>query len=182
MLGLALPGDRIPPRRERCDLRDRRACAAGRPPPTTAPRRPRLPTTVRRARDRPPLARARLRARAPCPSRSDPAAASSETSTARSAPIASALRSESTAFSGPSETRTTSPPCASLIRSASSTAFKSIGLSAASPERSSRFVAGSIRLCTVASGTCLTQTAIFIGADSIGGIRVARKEPQAYLC
>jgi len=24
-------------------------------------------------------------------------------------------------------------------------------------------------LCTVASGTCLTQTAIFIGADSIGG-------------
>ena len=51
---------------------------------------------------------------------------------------------------------------ASSIRSASSTAFRLVGLSAASPERSSRFVAGSIRLCTVASGTCLTQTAIFI--------------------
>ena len=89
--------------------------------------------------------------------------------------MASALRSESTAFAGPSDTSTTSPPCASLMRSASSTAFRSVGLSAASPERSSRFVAGSIRLWTVASGTCLTQTAIFIGADSIG----ARSAPRA---
>src|SRR6185312_5177508 len=61
------------------------------------------------------------------------------------------------------------PPWASLMRSASSTAFRSVGLRVASPERSSRFVDGSIRLCTVASGTCFTQTAIFIGADSIGG-------------
>ncbi len=96
-------------------------------------------------------------------------AASSETSTARSAPIASALRSDSIAFSGPSETRTTLAvsASASLIRSASSTAFRSVGFSAASPERSSRFVSGSIFLWTVASGTCLTQTAIFIGRDSI---------------
>ena len=43
------------------------------------------------------------------PRRSEPAAASSETSTARSAPIASALRSDSIAFSGPSDTSTTSP-------------------------------------------------------------------------
>ena len=102
------------------------------------------------------------------PRRSEPPAAASDTRTARSAPMASALRSESTAFSGPSDTSTTSPPWASLIRSASSTAFRSVGLRVASPERSSRFVDGSIRLCTVASGTCFTQTAIFIGADSIG--------------
>ncbi len=57
------------------------------------------------------------------------------------------------------------------MRRASSTAFRSVGLSAASPERSSRFVPGSIRLCTVASGTCLTQTAIFIGEDSIRALR-----------
>src|SRR5687768_1953808 len=91
--------------------------------------------------------------------------------------MASAFRSESTVFSGPSETSTTSPPCASLIRSASSTAFRSVGLRAASPERSSRFVAGSIRLWTVASGTCLTQTAIFIGADSIGAETVSEAVP-----
>jgi hypothetical protein len=50
----------------------------------------------------------------------------------------------------------------SLIRSASSTALTSVALSAPSPERSSRLVAGSIRLADVASGTCFTQTAIFM--------------------
>ena len=99
--------------------------------------------------------------------RSEPAAASSETRTARSAPIASALRSELSARSGPIETTTTSPsPVASFSRSASSTAFASNAFSAPSPERSSRFVPGSIRLCAVASGTSFTQTAIFIAADS----------------
>src|SRR5207248_11372663 len=52
--------------------------------------------------------------------RSDPAAPGSLTSSARSAPMASALRIPSSAFSGPSETSTTSPsPAASLIFSAS---------------------------------------------------------------
>ena len=95
------------------------------------------------------------------PSRSEPTAPSSDTSTARSAPMASAFRSESTAFSGPSDTSTTSPPCASLMRSASSTAFTSVAFSAPSPDRSSRFVAASTRLTDVASGTCFTHTAIF---------------------
>ena len=98
--------------------------------------------------------------------RSEPATAASVTSTARSAPIASALRSDSIAFSGPTETTTTSPPRASLMRSASSTAFTSVALSAPSPVRSSRFVAGSMRRVAVASGTCFTQTAIFIARDS----------------
>ena len=99
--------------------------------------------------------------------RSEPAAPPSETRTARSAPIASALRSELTARSGPIETITTSPsPVASFSRSASSTALASNAFSAPSPERSSRFVPGSIRLCAVASGTSLTQTAIFIAPDS----------------
>ena len=57
--------------------------------------------------------------------RSDPASASSLTSTARSAPIASALRSESAAFSGPIDTTTTSVSESPFRRSASSTAFAS---------------------------------------------------------
>jgi hypothetical protein len=75
------------------------------------------------------------------------------------------LRSDSIAFAGPSETATTSPsPDASLIRNASSTACTSKGFKAVSPVRSSRFVAGSMRLWTVASGTCFTQTAILMAA------------------
>src|SRR4029077_20389125 len=92
--------------------------------------------------------------------RSEPAIASSLTSTARSAPMASALRSESAAFSGPIETTTTSVSESPLSRSASSTAFASKWLSAPSPERSSRFVPGSRREWP--SGTCFTQTAIFM--------------------
>src|SRR5579862_2143115 len=93
--------------------------------------------------------------------RSEPAAASSETSTARSAPIASAFRSESAAFAGPIETATTSP--SPFSRSASSTAFASKWLSAPSPDRSRRFEPGSIR--PAPSGTCLMQTAIFTPPD-----------------
>ena len=96
--------------------------------------------------------------------RSEPAAASSLTSTARSAPIASALRSESAAFSGPIDTTTTSVSDSPFRRNASSTAFVSKRLSAPSPERSSRFEPGSIR--AEPSGTCFTQTAIFISRDS----------------
>ena len=105
--------------------------------------------------------------------RSEPAAASSVISTARSAPMASALRSESSAPAGPIDTRTTSPsPPASFSFSASSTACESKWLSAPSPERSSLFVPGSMRLWTAASGTSLTQTAIFIGRDSNHGAEV----------
>jgi hypothetical protein len=76
------------------------------------------------------------------------------------------LRSASSAFCGPSETSTTSPsPVDSFTFSASSIAFASNALSAASPERSSLFVPASIRFAC-ASGTCFTQTAIFIAPDS----------------
>src|SRR5205823_13398649 len=81
------------------------------------------------------------------------------------APLRSGLGRGALDFAGPHEAGTTSPPCASLVRSASSTAFRSVGLSAPSPGLSSRLEAGSIRLWTVASGTCLTQTAILIGPD-----------------
>ena len=100
--------------------------------------------------------------------RSEPAAASSETSTTRSAPIASARRIASSAFSGPTETITTSAsPAASFSFSASSTAFASNGFSAPSPERSSRLVEGSIRRVAVASGTYLAQTAIFMPGGTL---------------
>src|SRR6266545_6325143 len=75
--------------------------------------------------------------------------------------MASALRSASCAFAGPIETSTTSPsPVDSFSRSASSTAWESKGFRAPSPERSSRLVSGSMR--RLPSGTCLTQTAIFM--------------------
>ena len=83
--------------------------------------------------------------------------------------IASALRRELSARSGPIETTTTSPsPVDALSRNASSTAFASNAFSAPSPERSRRLLPGSIRLCAVASGTSFTQTAIFIAEDSNG--------------
>ena len=97
---------------------------------------------------------------------------SSLTRSARSAPIASALRIASIARAGPIDTSTTSPsPALSLIRSASSTAFASNGFRPASPERSSRFDAGSIRFGTASSGLnvppALTQTAIFTASRRI---------------
>ena len=67
---------------------------------------------------------------------------------------------------------TTSPsPSASLIRSASSRAWASNGLSAAAPERSSRRVPESIRVRADASGTSFTKTATFTGG---GSYRAAR--------
>ena len=72
------------------------------------------------------------RARRRAPSRSAPrtsrAAPSSRTCTALSAPIDSALRIDSVAGSGPMVRTVTSPPCASLSRSASSMAYSSISL------------------------------------------------------
>ena len=67
---------------------------------------------------------------------------------------------------GRARRRTTSAsPVASFTRSASSTAFTSNAFSPASPERSSRFVAGSMRRGRAASGTSFTQTAIFTAAE-----------------
>ena len=80
--------------------------------------------------------------------------------------ITGSERSESVALTGPMETTTTSSSESPFSRSASSTALASKWFSAPSPERSSRFVCGSMRLCTAASGTSLTQTAIFTGRDS----------------
>ncbi len=54
-------------------------------------------------------------------------------------------------------------------------AFASKWLSAPSPERSSRFVAGSRR--DGPSGTCFTQTAIFIP----GGMLVVRRRALAHM-
>src|SRR5262249_14328723 len=106
------------------------------------------------------------------------AAASSETRSARSAPMASALRMASSARSGPMETSTTSPPPVfSLIRRASSTAFASKALSPASPLRSIRFDCGSIRFAAPASGTCLTQTAIFTARNLSERVRRPAGKP-----
>ena len=119
--------------------------------------------------------------------RSEPSAASSVTSTERSAPIASARRSDSVAFAGPSVTRTTSPSPASLMRKASSTACTSKALRAPSTERSRRFVCGSIRFGAPASGTCFTHTAIFIAwtitiAELANfGTKFARSSPDPLL-
>src|SRR5207248_7724058 len=65
---------------------------------------------------------------------------------------------------GPIETTTTSAsPPPSFARKASSTACESKSESASSPLRSSRFELSSSRRPTAASGTALTQTAVFTG-------------------
>ena len=100
------------------------------------------------------------------PSRSAPSSAESVTSTARSAPIASALRSASIARSGPIETTTTSPsPAASLSFSASSTAIRvEVGDRELDPSGRAASSPGRCRRPAAASGTALTQTAIFMRA------------------
>ncbi len=95
---------------------------------------------------------------------SEPASASSERCTERSAPSATALCRARTAESGPIVTATTSstgiaPP--SLICMAASMAWVSKGLRFFSPLRSRRIVLGSMRFWTAASGTSLTRTQIF---------------------
>ena len=93
----------------------------------------------------------------------EPASPSSVTSTALWAPIDKALRIDSAAFAGPIDKMVTSPPCASAIFRPSSIAYSSSSLispsgvslsSVPSPARSVR--------STAVSGTCLTQTTIFI--------------------
>src|SRR3954452_25434595 len=88
--------------------------------------------------------------------------------------MASAFRSASIAFSGPIETMTTSPsPDASRSLSASSTAYVSKSEMASSTERSRRFVAVPMRRPAAASGTALTQTAIFMRARLYLGVAIA---------
>ena len=99
---------------------------------------------------------------------SDPASAGSVTSTARSAPSASALVRIRWADSGPMHTATISATSAprSRIRIASSSAWTSNGFGSESPDRSRRPVAGSSRRCDAALGTSLTQTAMFTRTPS----------------
>ena len=101
-------------------------------------------------------------------SASAPASAASVTKIASFAPMESALRTASVARSGPMEITVTVcappsslPPCASAIRSASSTAYSSRSLSTASTfSRSSTPL--TIFFSAHESGTCFTHTAIFI--------------------
>ena len=103
-------------------------------------------------------------------SASEPASATSLTKIASFAPMDKALRIASVARSGPIEIRVTVcgppsslPPCASTMRSASSTAYSSKSLSTASTFWRSRKPSAPIFFSAQESGTCLMQTAIFIG-------------------
>src|SRR6516225_603706 len=97
------------------------------------------------------------------PLMSEPASAGSVSSTARSAPSASAFCSGREAASRPMQTATISSTCwpDSRTRIASSRPCTSNGLSSLSPERSSLLVEGSSRFALAALGTSLTQTAMF---------------------
>ena len=89
--------------------------------------------------------------------------------TAASGPMESALRTVARAEDGPMQSTTTSPPCCSLSRRASSTAYSSTGLRMVSTDsRSSVLSAGSSRFSAAVSGTRLTVTRIF-NAASRGG-------------
>ena len=101
-------------------------------------------------------------------SASAPASFASVIKIASFAPIDKALRTASVARSGPIEITVTVlgppsslPPCASAIRSASSTAYSSRSLRTASTFSRSR-IPLTIFFSAHESGTCLTQTAIFI--------------------
>src|SRR5271165_195552 len=93
-----------------------------------------------------------------------PPMTSSESSTALSAPMPSALRTTSAPLGGAMVRMVTvvSPPCASFILKASSIAYSSNGLSTFSMElRFNRLVVGSNVFSAFVSGTCLTVTTIF---------------------
>src|SRR3954469_4999686 len=93
---------------------------------------------------------------------SEPWIASSETCTALSAPMDRALRMASVAPSGPTVSTVTSPPCASLMVSASSMAYSSISLMTLSAEaRATVLSDGSSLRSLPESGTCLTRTTMF---------------------
>src|SRR4051812_23949189 len=96
-------------------------------------------------------------------SASEPCNAGSTMCTALSAPIDSALRMVSTAFSGPMLSTVTSPPCASLIFSASSTAYSSSSFMTPSTLARSTVLSSELSFFSAhVSGTCFTQTTMFM--------------------
>ena len=124
----------------------------------------------------------RIRSNSSCPSAaastadvwiaSDPWIASSETCTALSAPIDSALRIASVAVSGPTVSTVTSPPSRSRTSSASSMAYSSISLITLSADaRATVLSAGSSLRSLPESGTCLTRTTMFIARSTSDGFR-----------
>ena len=102
---------------------------------------------------------------------SEPAIASSTTWTPLSAPICSALRTASTACSGPTQSAVTSTSSAfsafSLIWSACSTAYSSSSDSRPSTPTRSTVLSSSKCRSPVASGTYFTQTTIFMAATAL---------------
>ena len=78
---------------------------------------------------------------------------------------------------GPDEATTTSPSLRLLDPERLLDGVTSVALSAPSPERSSRLVAGSMRRTEVASGTCFTQTTIFT-AKSLAGVALASRHKR----
>src|SRR3990170_4136711 len=99
---------------------------------------------------------------------------------ARSAPLARASLMVCFARSGPMETATTSPPCFSLRRSASSSA-KPSGSFISKPISASRIQAplSAMRSGASLAGTCLMATAIFIRQISVCEMREAPALPLA---
>src|SRR5215813_1790182 len=90
---------------------------------------------------------------------------------ARSAPRASASRITCATRAGPAEQTTTSPPCFSFSRSASSSAYASGSFISKLASASRIQVLSSLRRgCHSRVGTCLMQTAIFIGGDLVIGL------------
>src|SRR5215469_12718970 len=94
---------------------------------------------------------------------------------ARSAPMDRPLRMASRAFSGPIDTSTTSPPCASLSCNPISMPHSSPGSRTTSRSREI-VLSGSRPWVAFGSGTCLTVTAIFNGEPS-HLLRRAAREP-----
>src|SRR5712691_8829183 len=104
----------------------------------------------------------------PVSSASAPASFSSVMRMPRSDPMDRPLRIASLARSGPIDTSTTSPPCASLSCSPSSIPHSSPGSTTASLSRAS-VLSDSRAWVELGSGTCLTVTTIFTTKPPFGG-------------
>src|SRR5216683_1518107 len=104
----------------------------------------------------------------PVSSASAPASFSSVIRMPRSAPMDRPLRIASLARSGPIDTSTTSPPCASLSCSPSSIPHSSPGSRTTSLSRAS-VLSDSRAWVELGSGTCLTVTTIFTTKPPFGG-------------
>ncbi len=129
----------------------------------TTPMLPSVEAIPVRTRSKPTCSRALART-SDVPRASEPWTASSLTSTAPSAPICSAFFRASRASSGPTVSTTTSMSSpASRSRTASSTAYSSSSDSSPSTASRSVVVSAAKPRSAWASGTCLTQTTIFMG-------------------